>query len=139
MVVVGVQDFDWMLLDVRVVRRGSRPLPGLGAKLFFAENPNARKMLRLASKSRLLTARRFATEKVQGAVIGVDLGTTNSCVAVMDGKNPVSFLFAPVYCVFMLFCSEIYNSAFFLQFGLVSVAPRVFKYYAQSTAFSTVH
>jgi molecular chaperone DnaK len=26
--------------------------------------------------------------KINGPVIGVDLGTTNSCVAVMEGKNP---------------------------------------------------
>ena len=26
--------------------------------------------------------------KVTGVVIGIDLGTTNSCVAVMEGKNP---------------------------------------------------
>ncbi|KAJ3135104.1 70-kilodalton heat shock protein [Geranomyces variabilis] len=33
---------------------------------------------------------RFAStdNKVQGQVIGIDLGTTNSCVAVMDGKTP---------------------------------------------------
>lgn len=24
---------------------------------------------------------------VRGAVIGIDLGTTNSCVAIMEGKN----------------------------------------------------
>ncbi len=26
--------------------------------------------------------------EVKGAVIGIDLGTTNSCVAVMEGKSP---------------------------------------------------
>ena len=25
---------------------------------------------------------------MRGAVIGIDLGATNSCVAVMEGKNP---------------------------------------------------
>ncbi|KAI8916558.1 heat shock protein 70 family [Powellomyces hirtus] len=39
---------------------------------------------RLASPSLV----RFASDKVQGQVIGIDLGTTNSCVAVMDGKTP---------------------------------------------------
>ena len=29
----------------------------------------------------------FSTE-VKGTVIGIDLGTTNSCVAVMEGKTP---------------------------------------------------
>lgn len=29
----------------------------------------------------------FRTEGVKGAVIGIDLGTTNSCVAVMEGKQ----------------------------------------------------
>lgn len=34
-------------------------------------------------------ARYESTEgKVQGAVIGIDLGTTNSAVAVMEGKIP---------------------------------------------------
>ncbi|KTW28079.1 hsp7-like protein [Pneumocystis carinii B80] len=31
---------------------------------------------------------RKSSQKVQGQVIGIDLGTTNSCVAVMDGRLP---------------------------------------------------
>ncbi|KAI8808796.1 heat shock protein 70 family [Cladochytrium replicatum] len=31
---------------------------------------------------------RYQSDRVQGQVIGIDLGTTNSCVAVMDGKTP---------------------------------------------------
>lgn len=29
----------------------------------------------------------FSSKNVKGAVIGIDLGTTNSCVAVMEGKS----------------------------------------------------
>ncbi|KAF9935457.1 Stress-70 protein, mitochondrial [Linnemannia zychae] len=54
-------------------------------------------MYRLASltKSSLLTAvrnpalqRRAYSAAIQGPVIGIDLGTTNSCVSVMEGKTP---------------------------------------------------
>lgn len=30
----------------------------------------------------------YSSEAVRGAVCGIDLGTTNSCVAVMEGKTP---------------------------------------------------
>lgn len=30
----------------------------------------------------------LSSEAVRGAVCGIDLGTTNSCVAVMEGKTP---------------------------------------------------
>jgi len=29
----------------------------------------------------------FSSEAIKGAVVGIDLGTTNSCVAVMEGKQ----------------------------------------------------
>ncbi|XP_050398364.1 stress-70 protein, mitochondrial [Patella vulgata] len=32
--------------------------------------------------------KRFRSDKVKGHVIGIDLGTTNSCVALMEGKTP---------------------------------------------------
>lgn len=44
---------------------------------------------RLSSNTskRLAATRAYSGGKVQGSVIGIDLGTTNSCVAVMEGKN----------------------------------------------------
>ncbi|KAI8997520.1 hsp7-like protein [Pilobolus umbonatus] len=36
----------------------------------------------------LSTVHRAYSQAVNGPVIGIDLGTTNSCVSVMDGKNP---------------------------------------------------
>ncbi|CAD5224168.1 unnamed protein product [Bursaphelenchus okinawaensis] len=33
------------------------------------------------------TPRRYKSDAVKGAVIGIDLGTTNSCVAVMEGQS----------------------------------------------------
>ncbi|KAJ3207362.1 70-kilodalton heat shock protein [Clydaea vesicula] len=48
-------------------------------------------MFRLSSplkQTRFIKNVRNASDKVQGQVIGIDLGTTNSCVAVMDGKTP---------------------------------------------------
>ncbi|KAH7641649.1 sar s 28 [Dermatophagoides farinae] len=35
-----------------------------------------------------LINKRWKSEQVRGHVIGIDLGTTNSCVAVMEGKTP---------------------------------------------------
>ena len=34
-----------------------------------------------------MVLRRWKSETVKGAVVGIDLGTTNSCVAVMEGKQ----------------------------------------------------
>ncbi len=42
-------------------------------------------MMRTVFRNSLLSA--FSTKKT-GAVIGIDLGTTNSCVAIMEGSTP---------------------------------------------------
>lgn len=39
------------------------------------------------AKQNNLSQLRFKSDTVKGAVIGIDLGTTNSCVAVMEGKQ----------------------------------------------------
>ena len=45
--------------------------------------------MKLESYGKLLNLHiNFSSESVRGAVCGIDLGTTNSCVAVMDGKTP---------------------------------------------------
>lgn len=40
------------------------------------------------SRNGFLKSRFYSSEAVRGAVCGIDLGTTNSCVAVMEGKTP---------------------------------------------------
>lgn len=52
----------------------------------FSNHVHSRALLSLPYKYGL--HRRFKSDAVKGSVIGIDLGTTNSCVAVMDGKTP---------------------------------------------------
>lgn len=68
------------------------------ASQFFAKSNHQTIMLQLAARSSLKTAVRPATAHAArcmssigadaGDIIGIDLGTTNSCVAVMEGSAP---------------------------------------------------
>ena len=49
---------------------------------------NVARKFALPSAASTRVAARFQSSKVQGAVIGIDLGTTNSAVAIMEGKVP---------------------------------------------------
>lgn len=57
-----------------------RASPIVARSAAFARSPLASKFARYESTS--------SDGKVQGAVIGIDLGTTNSAVAIMEGKVP---------------------------------------------------
>lgn len=48
----------------------------------------ARNVFQTGSVANIVTTKRYASDKVKGHVIGIDLGTTNSCVAAMEGKTP---------------------------------------------------
>ncbi|GBE62792.1 heat shock protein [Babesia ovata] len=54
------------------------------SRLFAVGSPAYRNAL----VHRRLTTSRLLRSKVQGDVVGIDLGTTNSCVAVMEGSHP---------------------------------------------------
>jgi len=53
---------------------------------FLSHQAHNRALLYVANKNGLQI--RYKSDAVKGSVIGIDLGTTNSCVAVMDGKTP---------------------------------------------------
>jgi hypothetical protein len=68
-------------------RTASRAL-AINSKTFVSlKSPVTRKFLdKLQAPTELSAACRFKSGGPGGAVVGIDLGTTNSCVAVMEGK-----------------------------------------------------
>ncbi|KAJ3465840.1 hypothetical protein MRS44_006498 [Fusarium solani] len=68
------------MLASRLSRALPRASPIVARSAAFARSPLASKFARYESTS--------SDGKVQGAVIGIDLGTTNSAVAIMEGKVP---------------------------------------------------
>lgn len=50
--------------------------------------PQKSKLLNITSNDQNVMQRVYASGAVRGQVIGIDLGTTNSCIAVMEGATP---------------------------------------------------
>ncbi|GAB0132530.1 mitochondrial chaperone DnaK homeolog p [Epichloe bromicola] len=69
------------MLASRLSRALPRAIPITARSAAFARSPLASRFARYESTA-------AEGEKVQGSVIGIDLGTTNSAVAIMEGKVP---------------------------------------------------
>ncbi|KAH7427475.1 hypothetical protein KP509_10G045700 [Ceratopteris richardii] len=58
------------------------------AAVFPVENNVTGHSVLISSRKWLDIARAFSSKAAGGDIIGIDLGTTNSCVSIMEGKNP---------------------------------------------------
>ena len=70
-----------------MISRASKGMLGNKAVAMAASSSSSRVAV-AASRSAVAQTRGFAAAADAGDIVGIDLGTTNSCVAVMDGKNP---------------------------------------------------
>ncbi|XP_045505760.1 heat shock 70 kDa protein cognate 5 isoform X1 [Colias croceus] len=81
-----------MLSATRVISRKALECSGIGSD-FYTQRNFSTILKNTAAPTVPIYQRhgvqyRHKSEGVRGAVIGIDLGTTNSCVAVMEGKTP---------------------------------------------------
>ncbi|XP_016449946.1 heat shock 70 kDa protein, mitochondrial [Nicotiana tabacum] len=73
---------------LRSLRRRDIATSSLSAYKAFASNTKPSWCLTLGGAKCAGLARPFCSRPAGNEIIGIDLGTTNSCVAVMEGKNP---------------------------------------------------
>ncbi|XP_060167993.1 heat shock 70 kDa protein, mitochondrial [Lycium barbarum] len=73
---------------LRSLRRRELATSSLSAYKTFASNTKPSWSPSLVSNKWASLTRPFSSKPAGNEIIGIDLGTTNSCVAVMEGKNP---------------------------------------------------
>ncbi|GIX93151.1 stress-70 protein, mitochondrial [Caerostris darwini] len=78
------------MLKVLQISRSSPLKPCLLQNLYSSRSITSQVHSRsvLSLRKKYAEQKRYVSDKVKGHVIGIDLGTTNSCVAVMEGKTP---------------------------------------------------
>ena len=85
MSVVMTQFYDYYTIDIQhiIIHQTF-----LAQDLFYLGSEDEA-FIALSTLKRIFITKNNKTQKTMGKIIGIDLGTTNSCVAVLEGNDPV--------------------------------------------------